>query len=300
MRADAPACPPKARLIEHDHRQAFRRAINRGGETGGTGADHGNIIEFFRIEFGRDAETGAGFGIARALEQRAVRADHQRQFVLQNAEAFDRRARLLVGRDIEHRIRIAVAREKALDAYDVGRIRVPDQQRAGAAFLDQRHAAQDEGAHHDLAQFGRADHQRADMGGIVWQRGAAFVTGAAGSDGAETAQLADLAGKLPGPERNDRGFAVQPVAPHDLQPAFDDQPGRGIAGADVINLLAGRKSLRRAAGKTPGGLALDGVEHRKHLVKTVGGLAHYWLLAAAPLKMRKPRGFCKPDQRPVT
>jgi CRP-like cAMP-binding protein len=91
-----------------------------------------------------------------------------------------------------------------------------------------------------------------------------------GGDGAVAAQLADLAGKLAGPERNHRGLAVQPVAPYDLQPAFDDQPGRRIAGADVVDLFAGRKCPRRAAGKAPGGLELAGVEHWKHLVEAVG------------------------------
>ena len=90
------------------------------------------------------------------------------------------RARFLVGGGVEHRVRIGVARQKTLQPHQVGRAGPADQQRADAAILDQRDAAQDEGAHDDLAELGRTDHQRADVRGVERQRGAAFGAGLRG------------------------------------------------------------------------------------------------------------------------
>ena len=44
--------------VEHEHRQAFGRAIDRGGEAGGPGADDRHVIDLVGIELGRDAEAG--------------------------------------------------------------------------------------------------------------------------------------------------------------------------------------------------------------------------------------------------
>ena len=145
-----------------------------------------------------------------------------------HAETLDRRARLLVGGRVEHRVRIGVARQKTLQPHQIGRAGAADQQRADAALLDQRDAAQDEGAHDDLAEFGRADHQRADMRGVERQRRAAFGTGLRRRQRAAAGELADLAGKLALGEQDHRSLPVQAVAAHDLEPAVEHQPGRAL------------------------------------------------------------------------
>ena len=160
----------------------FRGAIDRGGETGGAGAHHGDVVDRARIELGRDAEAQTHFGVARALEHVAIGADHQRQVARLDAETLHHGARFLVGVGVEHGIRVAVARQEALQPDEVGRAAAVDQQRARAACLKERDAAQNEGAHEDLADLGGADHQRANMRGIERQRGAAVGTGAAAGD----------------------------------------------------------------------------------------------------------------------
>ena len=176
-------------LVEHDHRKPLRGGIDGGRQPGRPGADHGDVVDECRIELGRDAEADAGLGVARPLEHRAVGADHQRQFAGAHAEALDQAVRFLVGIGIQHGVGIAVAREKALQTDEVGRTAPVDQQRAGAAVLDQRHPAQDEGAHQQFADFGRADHQRADMRGIERNGGAAIRAGMPGGDGAAAARV---------------------------------------------------------------------------------------------------------------
>ena len=177
------------------------------------------------------------------------------------------RARFFVGSGVEHGIRIGVARQEALQAEEIGRAAAIDQQRTGAAILDERDAAQDEGAHENLAELGGADHQRADMRGIEGQRGAAVGTGTAGGERAAAGQRTDLAGELAFAEQDDRRLAVQAVAPDDLDATVEHQPDRRIAHAHVVDQFAGREVPRVAVGEAPGGLHLQAAEHRKELVE---------------------------------
>ena len=63
-------------------------------------------------------------------------------------------------------MRIAVAREKILQAHHVWVQRGPDQNRAAGAILDQGDPAQDERAHDLLAEFGFGDDDAAQtLGG---------------------------------------------------------------------------------------------------------------------------------------
>ncbi len=49
----------KGALIEHEHRQALGRGIDRGGKPRRSRANHGDVVDFFRVELRRDAETTA-------------------------------------------------------------------------------------------------------------------------------------------------------------------------------------------------------------------------------------------------
>ena len=79
---------------------------------------------------------------------------------------------------VEHGVGIAIATEKALKTDKVRRTGLSDEHRTDAAFLNEPDAAKNERSHHDLANLSGADHQGSHMGGIEWQRGAAFGTGA--------------------------------------------------------------------------------------------------------------------------
>ena len=166
-------------LVEHDHRQALRRGIDRGGKPGRPGADHGDVVDVVGIELRRDAQARCGLGVGRPLQHRAVR-DRPSAAVRSGCtpNRSTSAAALVVGGGIEHGVGIAVAREKPLQPDSSGVPGRPISTEPAPPSCEQPDAAQDEGAHHDLADFGRADHQRAHMRGVERQRGAAFRPGA--------------------------------------------------------------------------------------------------------------------------
>jgi hypothetical protein len=264
-------------LVEHQHREALGSGVDRGREAGGAGADHGDVVDRPLVEVGGDAEADAGLGVGRPLQHRAVRADHQRQLLRQDAEALDDRAAALVGRCVEHGVGVAVAGEKALQAHELGVARAADQHRAGAALLDQPDAAQDEGAHDHLADFRRADHERAQMGGIEREGGATLRAGAARGQGGAAGELAELAGDVAGAVGGDRDLPVEPVAADHLDGAREHEPGRRLALADLEHDHAGGEGARRPAREASRGLDLRRVEHGKHLVTAGLDQAHLWL-----------------------
>jgi hypothetical protein len=145
---------------------------------------------------------------------------------------------------------------------------VIDQQRAGAPFLDEPDPAQDEGAHHDFAEFGRADHERADMRGIEGKRRAALRSGAAGRQRTAAGELAHLAAELTLAERDHRRHAMKPVAAADDHAAFQNQPRRGIADAHVVDERARREGLGLSAREPRRAFHLHGIEDREHLFET--------------------------------
>ncbi len=97
-------------------------------------------------------------------------------------------------------MRIAVARQEILQPHQFGIVAAADQNRARAALRDQRHPAQDEGAHEDLANLGGTDHQRAQMRSVERQRRAAVPSGAAHGQRLLAGERPDLAGELTGAE----------------------------------------------------------------------------------------------------
>ena len=131
---------------------------------------------FVGVELGRETETDAGLGFGWPLQDLPGWTDEQRQLFRQHAEPVHQGATFRVIGSVEHGGRIAVAGQETLQPHKIRRIRLADEDRADAALLQQPNAAQDEGAHHDLADFGGADHQGADMGAIERQRGAALLS----------------------------------------------------------------------------------------------------------------------------
>ncbi len=268
-------------FVEHDHREPLGRGIDRGGEPGGPRADDRDVIDRVRVELGDHAETGGDFAPARVAQHGAVRTDHQRQFGRQHAEPFDHVMPFAVDRRIEYEIGIAAARQEALQREQRLAVGVADQHRARAARLDQADAAQDQRAHHDLADLGRPDHQRAQMRRIERQRGASVVARDTAGKRGTTGKLADLSAELAGAVDRDRDFVAQPIATVDRDGALQDQPGRRMLVADREDRDARGKALRRAAGEAGRDLDLRRGEHREGLRLTRVDRAH----AKAPVRM---------------
>ncbi len=82
--------------------------------------------------------------------------------------------RLGIARGIQNGVGIAVAPQETLEPQQPGIGVAPDQNRPGPAFGDQSGTAQDVGTHDQLAQLGRSNQQRAQMGGVECQRLAPF------------------------------------------------------------------------------------------------------------------------------
>ena len=184
----------KGALIEHDHRQAFGRGIDCGGKPRRFRAHHDDVVDFFRVEFRRDAETTPRLGIGRTPQHRPVRAQHDRQLIGQHAEALDHGAPIGVVGSVEHRAGIAVAARKPCSRVRSGvpgtststdptppSSSSPIRRRMNARIMI-------------LADLGRTDHQGAHMRRVERQRGAAFRAGAAGGKRLAPGELADLAG----------------------------------------------------------------------------------------------------------
>jgi hypothetical protein len=255
-------------LVEHEHREALGGGVDRGGEAGRARPDHGHVVHRLRIEVGGDAKAHTGLGVGRPLQHRPVRADHQRQVLRLDTEALHDGAAALVGRSIQYGVGIAVAGEKTLQPHEVRRARSADQHRAGTTLLNEPDAAQDEGAHEHLADLRRADHERAEMGGIEGQSGATLWAGPARGQRGAAGKLAELAGDVTGAVGGDSDLLVEPVPAHHLDGAREHQPGRRLALADGEDDLTRCEGPLLAAGKALCRLDLRQVEHRKHLVTT--------------------------------
>ena len=276
-------------LVEHDDREALGGGIDRGREAGRAGPDHGHVVHDLRVEVGRDAQARAGLGVGGPLQDRPVGTDHQRQFLRPDAETLRHGAAFLVSQSVQHRAGIAVAGQKTLQAHEIRRFRPAEEDGARVARLEQSNAAQDERPHDDLADLGGADHQRAHMGGIERQHGAAVRAGATRGQRSAAGELVHLAAELADAEPGDRRLMVQAVAAHDVDGTFEHQPARRVARAHLVDELAWGEFADLAAGETPRGLDLGRVQHRKHLGTAGLDKRHDGSLAGAT-RSQSPRG----------
>ena len=160
---DARRCaglPTERARIQHQHRQAFGRGIHCRRQAGRASADHGHVEDPIRIELRRHAEARGKIDVGRVLQQRAVRAQHDRQLIVVYAKPLDEGLTIATVGHVEQRIRMAVTGEKTLQSHQRGLTRPTSQQGAGT-FRNQHRTAQKKSPHDDLADLGRADDQRA-------------------------------------------------------------------------------------------------------------------------------------------
>jgi hypothetical protein len=153
IRAEAPACPP--------HLEPFGSGIDRGGQPGGAGADDDHVVDPVGIERLDQPEAAGERGIGRPPQQVAARAQHDRQLVLVDVEAFEQRPRGTVLVGVEADVGMAVAAQEILQPVQRGIAAVADQHRPAALAFEQADAAQDQRAHDPLAEVGLGDQQRA-------------------------------------------------------------------------------------------------------------------------------------------
>ena len=109
---------------------------------------------------------------------------------------------------------IAVAREEALQPYRVGAGRRTDEYRATSTRFDQGYAAEDERAHHALAEFGFGDQQRAQAVGWNENRFDVRLGNAVGQSWLAR-KLPDFGEEFAGSQLDDGNDVPQSVAPAD-------------------------------------------------------------------------------------
>ena len=159
-------------LVEHQHREAFGGGVDGGGESGGTGANHRHVVE----------RTGSSLGVRPRHRPASSLVGRRNMVPLGQSSNGCSSSRMpsrstsacASGSSPESRMEngIGVAGQEALQPHDVRHAGVPDQDRAGAVAFDQPDPAQDEGAHHDLADIRRADDespQMAELNGMAVQ-----------------------------------------------------------------------------------------------------------------------------------
>jgi len=158
--------------IQHQHRQALRGGIDRGGEARRPGADDDHVINPVRIDGLDETETTGELVVARITQQFAVGAEYDRQFVRLDAEPLDQRLGARIGRGVQPLMRMTVSREKSFEPQDIAAFSAADDDRPTTPGFEQHDAPQDQGAHdpfaelrlfdQEVAQSPRRDDQRLD------------------------------------------------------------------------------------------------------------------------------------------
>ena len=151
---------------------------------------------------------------------------------------------------------------------------VPIKGGTGAALVDQPHPAQDEGTHHDLADFGRADHQGAHMHIVKRNRRRALSPGPADGERLAPSELAQFAGKLSGVMGGDVAFRGRGrrVQSHRWSPRARARTARSVP-RHRTRSRPGR-SRGAAAGKAFRRLDLGLIQNREDLFAAGLGYAH--------------------------
>jgi hypothetical protein len=95
--------------IETDHREPFGSPVDGRRETGRAGSDDGDVVGLRRIDRSNETEAARELSLARIVQQRSVRAEHDRQLGGRDLEAVDQRLRAGVDVGVERVVGMAAA-----------------------------------------------------------------------------------------------------------------------------------------------------------------------------------------------
>src|SRR6185503_3801642 len=167
-------------------------------------------------------------------------------------------------------VRVAIARQKLFDAKRARGVNRPDEHDISGPQLDQLDAAEDEGAHQDLAEVGVGLHEGQQMFAIQFDH-FARLGGARAEQGAPARQHGGLAAELPGSKDHDETFGVAGW-PHNLDFAALDHEERDGLVADLDEHFSALDRPYAAARGDPRDLRWG--QHRKYVV--VARLDYEW------------------------
>lgn len=255
--------PAERAAVERQHRQSFGSGINRGRKTGGAGPNDGHVKDAVRVDRSDQSNAARQFDFARIAQHVAGGAQHDRQLPRVDMKAIDQRPRFGIGLRIEPFVRIAVAIEEALEPQHVRIVGAADNDRATDAGLKHFGAAQDQGSHDPLAEFGLGDQQCAHLLRIKEQRLARPARHRV-RERRPTGELRSLTENAAGPEAGNELALAQSVVPANIDRAVEDQRQAGPDFADRGQRLARRQTVHHA--ESAGALDIVGVQRRIDLI----------------------------------
>ena len=238
--------------FQHHGLQPFRRRVHRRRQACRAGADHRHVVHQRGVQrLGQPQRVGQRHVAGVAQHAVARRRDDHRQVAGLQVEAVEEAAGIGVGLGVQHAVRVAVARHEALQPLHVARMPGPNQHDAALRVLDEADAAQDEGAHDDLADVGLGGHQAAEVGPADAHH-ARRPGGAARDQDLAVVEEVHLAGELAlAMHRDDAGRAMH-VQVQDLDRSLQHQEEVDAALAafeqqraigDVLGLAVGRHTI---------------------------------------------------------
>ncbi len=215
--------------------------------------------------------------LTRILEHGAVGAHGDRQIGCRDGKALDDLGPFAIRFGVEHRVRNAVAPEEVLQPHQICAV-TPADEHGARASLDERHPAQDERAHQQLAHFRLADDQRADMRGIERHRLTAFRRRARFDERGAARKLTQFACHHPREVPRDVVAVTKRVLPRHCDVTRQHEPRRRSDFPEVNDDFIRPESAWRAA-EAFRGVDLRGHELRKHLLAALlenggGGKRH--------------------------
>ena len=147
--------------VEHDGGKAFGRGIHRRRKAGRPGADHGNVVDAFRIDRADQPDAAGELILSWIAQQLSAGAEHDRQLPGIDMEAFDQRFGFGVDVGVEQLLRLTVAAQEDLQSQHVAVVGMADDDRAAGAGFQKTDAADDQRTHDPFAELGLGNHQGA-------------------------------------------------------------------------------------------------------------------------------------------
>ena len=272
--------------LDHDGLQALGGRVDGRREAGWPGADDGDVEDLGVIEMLRHAEVVGQGREARVAQQAVVGADDDRQLARLQGEAFEEAAGIGVALGVEQPVRVAVAGEELGQAMGVAAVAGADDDHASLAVPDQADAAQDEGAHHDLADVGLVGDQPAELR-PVHAHDPARHRGAAVHQDLAVVEEVELAGELALAMGVEHALGAVVVGLEDLDAAFEHEEEVDAALAAREHRRAGGQRLFLAvAGDARGHLHREPGEGLGLALVGIGGVGRGFVRHAPSL--RKP------------
>ncbi len=214
------------------------------------------------VERSDEAEAASELHLAGIPQQLPAGAEHDRQLLSVDVEAFEQHARVGVGVRVELMVRMSAPAEEVLEPQHVAVIGAADDDRPGPG-LDQTDAAEDQRAHDLLAEFRLRHQQRAELLRRNDERLDRSL-GVGVDQGRAAGELGHLAHERAGAVGDDRVATIELVAPSDGDLAREDD---GQPVTDLADLHEGlARAIRPELPEPAQPVDLRRLEGREHLL----------------------------------